>query len=96
MGRFLQIGYFLVGIVQFFAVWDGVGFFFGSESFFGRMIAFFFALFVTYIPLLGSGIGVYGAVNAWDWTLVKSLILFFWYVPFFIALMAYGAVADRR
>lgn len=96
MLRFFQIGYFVVGIVQFFAVWDGVEYFFGAKSFLARMASFFFTLFVTYIPILGSGLGVYGAFNVWDWSLIKSLILFFWYVPVFIAMIAFIAVADRR
>lgn len=96
MKAFFQIAYFVVGIVQFFAVWDGTSHFVGAESFIGRMFAFFVSLMVTYIPLIGSGIGVYGATSVWNWSLGKSLILFFWYVPVYILFITYGFIADRR
>lgn len=96
MKVFFQIAYFVIGLVQLLAVWDGAEYFLGAESFIGRMFAFFFALFVTYIPLLGSGIGVYGAVNVWDWSLAKSLILFFWYVPVYIFSVGYSLISERR
>lgn len=96
MRAFFQFAYFLIGIVQFFAVWDGAEYFLGAESFIGRMFAFFASLFVTYIPLLGSGLGVYGAVNVWDWSLTKSLVLFFWYVPVLILFTGYELIADRK
>lgn len=47
MRVFFQIAYFSIGIVQFFAVWDGSEYFLGSESFFSRMFAFFVSLFLT-------------------------------------------------
>lgn len=77
MKVFFQIAYFLIGIFQFFAVWDGTELFFRAESFIGKFFAFVAAITLTYIPLIGSAIGVYGAVNVWDWGLTKSLILFF-------------------
>lgn len=95
MRVFLQIAYFVVGLVQFFAVWDGAEYFLGAESFVGRMFAFFLSLFLTYIPLLGSALGVYGAVNVWDWSLAKSIVLFFWYVPIFVIFLGYGLISDR-
>lgn len=96
MKAFFQIGYFVIGLVQLFAVWDGVEFFLGAESFIGKMFAFFISLFVTYIPIIGSAIGVYGAINAWDWSLTKSLVLFFWYVPVYILYIGYAFIADRK
>jgi len=96
MKVFFQIAYFVIGLVQLIAVWDGAEYFLGTDSFFGKMIAFFFALFVSYIPLLGSGLGVYGAVNVWDWSLTKSVVLFFWYVPFFLLFFGYSLITERR
>lgn len=84
MKAFGQIAYFLVGLVQFFAVWAGITYFLGIDSFIGNAFAFVLTLFVTYIPILGSAIGVYGATHVWDWSLMKSLVLFFWYVPLFL------------
>lgn len=96
MKAFFQIAYFVVGIVQFFAVWDGTKYFLGLESFIGRMFAFFISLLLTYVPLLGSSVGVYGSINVWDWTITKSLILFFWYVPVFIIFVGFSFIADRK
>lgn len=96
MRVFFQIAYFVIGIVQFFAVWDGAKYFLGVESFIGGAFAFAVSMFLTYIPLVGSILGVYGAVNVWDWSLTKALILFFWYVPLLILLMGYSLISDRK
>ena len=96
MKVFLQIAYFAIGIVQFFAVWDGAKYFLGTDSFIGGAFAFVVSIFLTYIPLLGSILGVYGAINVWDWSLTKSLILFFWYVPVLLLFLGYSLIADRR
>ncbi|WP_173933503.1 hypothetical protein [Chelativorans sp. Marseille-P2723] len=92
MQVFLIIAYIVVGLVQLFAIMDGVAYGLNIASFF----SFFIALFVTYVPLLGSLLGVYGAVNAWDWGLWQALVLFFWYVPVALALASASAVFDRR
>ncbi|MGA1798664.1 hypothetical protein VH567_07775 [Sphingomonas sp. 4RDLI-65] len=96
MKVFFQIAYFVIGVVQFFAVWDGVSHVIGAESFIGRFFAFAGAAFVTYIPLVGSAIGVYGAVNVWDWSFGKSMTLFFWYVPVYLLFLLYSLVLSRR
>lgn len=88
---FFGIAYFVVGIVQLFAIADGVGFGLGVGSF----ISFFIAIFVTYIPLLGSILGLYGAVNVWDWSIWQALVLFFWYIPVGILFAGFGAIAGR-
>lgn len=95
MRVFWQIAQFVIGLVQIIAVWDGVAYLIGANSFIGKAFAFLVALFLTYIPLVGSLIGVYGAVNVWDWSLVKSLILFFWYVPIIIPIIGYSLIANR-
>ena len=96
MRSFFQIGYFVVGLVQLLAVWDGVEYLFGFDSFFGSFVAFFVSLFLAYIPIVGSLAGVYGAVNVWDWSLVKSLLLFFWYVPVVIVWVLYSFATERK
>ena len=96
MRVFLQIAYFVIGIVQLIVVWDGAEHFMSATSFFGKMFALFFALFVTYIPLVGSLFGVYGAINVWNWSLEKSLVLFFWYVPVFIIIFGYSFLTEKQ
>jgi hypothetical protein len=87
MQVFFGIAYLIIGLVQLFAVVVGIEYATGIEGFFGFIIA----AFVTYIPLLGSLLGVYGAINVWDWSIIQAGLLFFWYVPVFIAM----ALLDR-
>lgn len=91
MQVFFGIAYFLVGLFQFFAVWDGVKF----ATDFGNIGSFVLAALSTYVPLLGSALGVYGAVSVWDWSIIQSAALFFWYVPVFILMSIAGAVFDK-
>ena len=89
------IVYFVIGIFQLFAIMDGVEYATGIEGFFGFLIAFL----TTYIPLLGAGLGVYGAVNVWDWSLLQAGLLFFWYLTvwiFFNAVFIFIAIFYRR
>lgn len=88
MQAFFMIAYLVIGFVQLFAVMDGVAYATGIDGFFGAMIA----LFTTYIPFLGAGLGVYGAINVWDWSLLQAGMLFFWFVPVGILF----ALLDRR
>jgi hypothetical protein len=94
MRVFFQIAYFVIGAVQFFAIWDGFKYMLGVGSFFG----FLLALFITYIPLVGSAMGVYGAIKVWDWGAVQAFVLFFWYliilVPFY-AVVGVNALRGR-
>lgn len=90
MQVFLGIAYFMVGLVQLFAIMDGVAFALNINKFFAAMIA----LFITYIPLVGSIVGVYGAVNVWDWSLLQAAVFFFWYVPVLIAIALVGGAGE--
>ena len=77
MQAFFFIGYLVVGIVQLFAIMDGVAFATGFDGFIGFLIA----IFTTYIPLLGAMLGIYGAINVWDWSFLQAALIFFWYIP---------------
>lgn len=91
MQLFFGIAYLLVGLFQLFAIMDGVGHFLNV----GGFLSFIIALLLTYIPIVGSIAGVYGATEVWDWTIWQSALLFFWYVPVFIILYFAGLIADR-
>ena len=91
MQVFFGIAYFVIGIVQLFAIVDGLKYSLDIGGFF----AFIIAIFVTYIPLLGSVSGIYGAVNVWDWSIWQAGALFFWYIPVFAVMFAVGALTDR-
>lgn len=88
MQVFFVIAYLIIGFAQFFAVMDGVEYATGIDGFFGLLIA----AFTTYIPFLGAGLGLYGAINVWDWSLLQAGLLFFWFIPAVIVL----TVLDRR
>jgi hypothetical protein len=77
MPAFFAIAYFGIGFAQLFAIQDWFAVSWGWGSFFGFIAAFF----VTYIPLVGSVLGVLGAHDVWHWSWLSSLLLFFWYVP---------------
>lgn len=85
MQVFLAIAYLVIGLVQLFAIMDGLAYAFGIHQFFAAILAFF----ITYIPLVGSVAGIYGAVNVWDWSLLQAAALFFWYVPVLIVMMIF-------
>lgn len=90
MQVFFVIGYIIVGLVQFFALMDGLEYATGLPSF----LSFFVSSIVTYIPLVGSLLGVYGAVAVWDWNVLQALILFFWYVPLVVLFIVFDSVSS--
>ena len=91
MQAFLFIGYVVIGFVQIFAIMEGLQVALGVGGFISAMIA----MFATYIPVLGQVLGVYGAVNAWDWSILQACLLFFWFVPFMLVGMGWDLVTKR-
>lgn len=92
MQTFLRIAYVVMGIVQFFAIWDGAIVGLGVSSFFGLIIG----LVLAGIPLVGSLTGVYGATTAWGWGTLQAVILFFWYIPLFVIFYGYAWWEERK
>jgi hypothetical protein len=86
-----MIAFLTIGFVQLFAIASGVQY--GTE--FPLWMSYVIAVLTTYIPILGSVLGVYGAINAWDWSLVQALLLFFWYVPVYSIIFLYSTVFAR-
>lgn len=80
MQVFFFITYGLIGIIQFFAILDGLEYALDIP----RFLAVIIVSSLNFIPLVGSFLGIYGAVNVWDWTLPKAMALFFWYIPAFV------------
>ncbi|ESX85292.1 hypothetical protein [Mesorhizobium sp. LSHC412B00] len=91
MQVFFVIAYFIIGFVQLFAIADGAGHAFRV----GGFASFIIAAFLTYIPIVGAGFGVYGAVTAWGWPIWQALILFFWYVIAAVVVSIVQGVAGR-
>jgi hypothetical protein len=91
MQIFLGIAYLVVGIVQLFAIIDGIGYALHA----GKIVSFIVAMIITYIPLLGSAAGVYGAVHVWDRSIFQAAVLFFWYIPVIIIVAVFGGLIRR-
>lgn len=65
--------YMAIGVVQLAAVMAGLESWWGLNGFFSFIIAFI----VAYIPLLGSIVGMAGAMKAWYWEWWQAGGLFF-------------------
>ena len=69
MQVFFGAAYMLMGVVQFFAIWDYLS---GGD---GGFFSFIGAMFLAGIPIVGSAMGVLGAYNVWGWSLMASILL---------------------
>lgn len=65
--------YFGLGIFQLAAVMAGLESWWGFNGFF----SFIVGIFIAYIPILGSIVGVAGAMKAWHWEWWQAGGLFF-------------------
>lgn len=88
LGTLFGIAYLIVGTVTFFAIAQGVDLAFGTGIF-----SFIIAAVLAYLPMIGAGFGVYGAVNVWDWGVFQAVLVFFWYVPVYLLFMVFGVFA---
>mgnify|MGYP005876264091 CR=1 FL=1 len=79
---FIQVAYFILGVFQFFALWSGIEIWLGVNSFFSGILAFFLAG----VPIVGTALGMYGAVAAWGWSWIQAGALFF--LPFISIVIA--------
>lgn len=73
--------YVTVGAIGLFAIIKVMNLWWGVNLF----VAFFAALLLTYIPLVGSIFAYYGMVEGWSWDPVLSFILIGF--PYFIIIM---------
>ncbi|MEI8377937.1 MAG: DUF805 domain-containing protein [bacterium] len=81
-GACLYITYLLLGLVQFLATWAGL-----EETFHNNIIPFLLAGFVAYIPLVGTGFGIYGAHVGWGLSLLSSILIFT--APYILMIIIY-------
>lgn len=88
----LYVVYLGVGFFQLFAIVAGIGEAFDITGLAANVIA----LGVTYIPLVGAGFGVHGAMTAWAWSWQAAAGLFFWFVPVFIVVGLFDLVFSRE
>ena len=80
LGCLAQIIYLGMGLVQFAAIVSGI------EDWWGwpKLISLFVALPIAYIPILGTIVGIMGAIKSFSWTPLFAITLFCWpYVLYF-------------
>lgn len=87
----VMLAYLFVGLVQFFAIWDGAAHWLGVGEFFG----FILAAIAAYIPVAGNILGFFGATDIWGWDWWWAALMFFWIVPLYLGALVIDAVSDR-
>lgn len=70
MKSILGIGWFILGIIQFAAIVNGFIEILGG--FFGIIAAFV----LGEIPILGTIMGIRGAINNWNWDVFPAILIF--------------------
>lgn len=61
--------YIIFGVFNLFAVYGAISCL-TNWTIFVKLGA---TILTTYIPLLGTGLGIYGAMLAWEWPLIKAV-----------------------
>ena len=80
-------GWLILGLIQFAAMISGFVETFGA--FFGIPAAFI----IGQIPVIGTVMGIIGAMRSWNWSLVQSLLLFLG-AP--LVLLLFGSLFTRE
>jgi len=89
----VSIGYIVLGLFQLAAIMAGLEDWIGLHW----IISAPLALFIAYIPVVGTIVGMFGAVTAWHWSWLQAGGLFFApFVVIFIIVMVSGALGGRR
>lgn len=68
----LFIGYFLLGLFQLAAIMTVF-----TDMGLHWLIAGPISFFLSYFPLLGGGLAIYGAVSSWHWSILKAVGIFY-------------------
>lgn len=90
LGCLFQIVYFGMGLLQLAAIIGGIEDWWGWPWWLAILIAFP----VAYIPILGTVVGIMGAVESFGWSVGTSIALFCWPYILYIALIALGGASD--
>ena len=68
----IVMGYFALGLFQLAATIAGFEEWLGLHW----VLAAFISFFIAYMPLIGTVVGIYGAMTAWEWSLFQAGGLF--------------------
>lgn len=71
--------YFCYGFLQFFATWSALVKVFHHDN----IIILLASLGLGFVPLIGTGFGIFGAHIGWGWHLSNCVLIFF-VIPYFI------------
>ena len=85
-------GYFIMAALQVVATWQGLE----QSQGLPRMLAMVGGGTLGAIPIVGSISGMWGAMAAWGWSFLPSLLIFFWYVPTVMIAAAIEARSPAR
>ena len=91
LGAVLAIGYFGLGIIQWWATIDGLEYWFDISGF----MAFILSGFIAYIPLIGTIAGFKGAMDVWGWDFMEAALLFFGPFGVIAVVAILGSILDK-
>lgn len=84
--------YFLIGIVQIVAIFAGFKAWWGWNTFFAALGA----IFVGEIPILGTILGIMGAIKGWGWSTFSAIMLFCWPLALYAFIFLLGGAAEMH
>lgn len=73
MAGITYIAYLILGVFQLAAIYAGLDQWLGWHFVFQGPIA----LFLAYIPVVGTIVGFLGAMKGWGWSFIQAGLLFF-------------------
>ena len=90
LGCLVQIVYLGMGLLQLVAILRGI------EDWWGWpwWLAIFVAMPVAYIPVLGTIVGIMGAIKSFEWSPLLAILLFCWPYVLYAILIAGGGLAN--
>ena len=80
-----------LGILQIAATIAGVQIWLGLSTFLAVILAMFFA----WMPLVGTAVGMYGAVTAWGWSWAMAGGVFFGPMALGMVITLLASIADK-
>jgi hypothetical protein len=84
------IGWILLGFIQLAAMLNGL------SDVFGKFFGFIIALILGELPIIGTILGIRGAIVNWNWPIWKALALFIGAPIAMIFLMGLGSKNDNN
>lgn len=73
-----KVFYVCYGILQFFAIWDGLL----NISHHNSIIMLLISLGLAFVPGLGTCLGIWGAYTSWEWNLFHAVFIFI--IPYLV------------